>query len=143
MATPSIINRFGKMTGWSAVTANIAGRDMEGITMVEYNDNVEMAAAYGAGNMPVGTEEKNYAAAAKVRLNHEELVALQKQLPKGSRIAGLFVGDIIVAYEHNGSLSKDALRNCYLKNNGRSVTQGDGSIATEIEIQLTHIDWNI
>ncbi len=142
MATPTIINKFGTLIGWGATTVNVAGRDVEGITEVSYEDEVDSAPVYGAGRYPIGKEEKNYKASASLTMYIEELIALQNQLPKGSRIQDLTF-DIPVCYEYNGSTYKDIIRNFSPMKNPRELKQGDGKILCKSEGFCTHIDWNV
>ena len=65
MAT--IINRFGKVAGWNSITVNLLGRDVEGITEIEYSDSLEKENIRGAGAYPVGRGEGNYEAKATTR----------------------------------------------------------------------------
>ena len=55
-----ITNKFGTLVGWNKITYNIMGRDVEAIVRIAYDDNVDMANAYGANKMPIGREEKNF-----------------------------------------------------------------------------------
>lgn len=142
MPTPKIINKFGTLIGWNQVTPNVLGREVEGITEVEYGDEQDVAPAYGAGNYPIGEEVKNYKANASVTMYIEELIALQQQLPKGGRLSDL-VFDIPVQYEYNGSFYKDIIRNFRPTKNPRSIKQGDGKILSKIEGYTSHIDWNV
>ena len=95
MATPKIINRFGLLTGWGAVTVNLLGRDLEGIDEVEYSDEMPTEVAYGAGYFPIGKEQKNYAAKASLSILFEENAALLKSLPPGTRIQQIPMFDIL------------------------------------------------
>lgn len=48
------------MAGWNSVTYNLYGRDVEGISELGYDDNIEKEMIYGAGRMPIGVGEGNY-----------------------------------------------------------------------------------
>ena len=60
MSRATIINKFGTMAGWNAVTARILGRDIVGIKKVAYSDEQELDNEYGAGIMPIGQSAGNY-----------------------------------------------------------------------------------
>lgn len=141
MPTPKIINKFGTLVGWNGMTVNILGREVEGITEVEYGDELDVAAAYGAGKFPIGSEEKNYKANASLTMYWEELTALQQQMPKGGRIQDLTF-DIPVQYEFNGTFYKDIIRSFRPTKNPRQIKQGDGKILCKIEGFTPFIDWN-
>jgi hypothetical protein len=141
MAT--IINKFGKVAGWNAVTVNLLGRDVEGITEIKYNDSTEIDGIKGAGAYDVGYGEGNYTAAASITLQHEEIVALQRALPPGKNLTSIEPFDINVHYEHQGFMYKDRIRNCKFKGNGRNPKQNDKSMSNQFELYTPKIDWNI
>jgi hypothetical protein len=143
MAKATIVNKFGKMAGWNNVTANLLGRDVEGITTLAYDDSTEKENVYGAGNMPVGRGEGNYAAKASITLYKEEIVALQRSLGPGKRLQDIAPFDINVHYEYQGFMYKDRIRNCEFTSNGVDVKQNDKTIATQFDLLPSHIDWNI
>ncbi len=142
MAT--VINKFGKLTGWNSITVNMLGRDIEGITEVDYSDKKEKENAYGAGNMPVGRgSEGNYSAKASISLFVEEEMALQKSLPKGKRLVDITPFDVIVEYEYDGYMYRDCIHNCEFTGRSVSVKQGDKKIVNKHELIVSHISWNV
>ena len=142
MAT-TIINKFGKVAGWNSITLRMLGRDVEGITELEYNDTVEKENIMGAGAFPVGRGEGNYQAKASVTLLQEEIVALQKSLGPGKRLTDIAPFDIVVRYEYNGFACKDLIRNAEFLGNARAVKQNDKSITNKFDLLVSHIDWNV
>lgn len=144
MAGESIIkNKFGTMVGWNKVTVNLLGRDIEGITELEYNDEEELENSYGAGKFPIGRGSGNYVAKASLTLYIEEAIALQRSLPPGSHFASINPFDIAVEYEYANFKYKDRVRNCQFKGRGIAVKQGDKTIAYKFDLLPSHIDWNI
>ncbi|MDR1172276.1 MAG: hypothetical protein LBL24_07480 [Bacteroidales bacterium] len=139
----TIINKFGKLAGWNSITANMMGRDLEGITELSYDDSVEKENAYGAGMYPVGRGEGNYTAKASVTLLLEERIALQRSLPPGSRIQDIAPFDINVQYAYDGFLYRDRILNCEFTGNAVEVKQNDKTIAYKYELIVSHIDWNV
>lgn len=138
----TLINKFGTLAGWNSVTANMLGRDIEGITQLSYDDKVDKKNVYGAGNMPIGRSEGNYEAKASITLYKEELIGLQATIGSG-KLQDIAPFDITVQYEYSGFLYKDRIRNCEFLNNGVDVKQADGTIATKIDLVVSHIEWNI
>jgi len=144
MATESIIkNKFGTMAGWNKVTTNMLGRDIEGITELEYSDEEELENAYGAGKYPVGRGSGNYTPKASITLYVEEIIALQRSLAPGSHLSSINPFDITVEYEYTNFKYKDRIRNCQFKGRGVAVKQGDKTIAYKFELLPSHIDWNV
>lgn len=144
MSNIRITNRFGEMKGWNSITVNLLGRDLEGVTALKYNDSETKENVYGAGKFPVGRSRGNYEAEASITLFKEELDGLRLSLGPGRRIMDIAPFDIVVQYENAiGEILTDRIRNCEFKNDGVEVAQGDGTIATECELIVSHIDYNV
>ena len=143
MAYPQVINKFGKLVGWSDVDITIYGRKLEGITAISYSDDVSIEPAPGAGRMPVGYEEGNYTAKASITVYKDEIIALLKSLPKGTRVQDLEAVPVPVVYKYHGEIYKDVLQNVKIKNNGTDLTQGSGKSEVQLDLFLTHIEWNV
>lgn len=142
MAT--IINKFGTLQGWNSITVHLLGRDLEGITAINYNDTVGKENAYGAGKFPVGRTEGNYEPSASITILKEEMDGIQGALAPGVRIQDIPAFNIEVIYEtKSGRIQKDRIMNCEFTNKQIEVTQGDGSIAMECELIVSHILWGI
>lgn len=138
-----LINKFGKLAGWNSITTNMLGRDIEGITELSYEDNMEKENAYGAGPFPIGRSEGNYSAKASITLFVEERIALQRSLPPGSRIQDIAPFDINVQYEYQGFMYTDRIHDCEFTGNAVEVKQNDKTIAYKYELIVSHIDWNV
>lgn len=143
MPAPKIINKFGTLTGWNNTSINLFGRDLEGIESFKYSDEEDIGVAHGAGKYPIGKTRGNYTAQASLGLYFEEITAILKQLPPGSRIQDIPDFDVVVAYEFNGGLYKDVIRNCSFKNNGREAKNGEGKMVMEYTLVPSHIDYNV
>lgn len=139
----TLINKFGKVAGWNSVTTTMLGRDLEGITELQYDDAVTKENVYGAGSMPIGRSHSNYEAKASITLLKEEVMALQFSLAPGKRLQDIAPFDIAVSYDYGGMIYKDRIRNCEFTGNAVDVKQGDGSIASQYELVVTHIEWNV
>ncbi len=138
-----LINKFGKLAGWNSITVNLLGRDVEGITELEYDDSLEMENVYGAGKAPVGYGEGNYSANAAITLYLEETNAIQRALPPGKSVTDIAPFDIVVEYEYDGFKLKDRVHNCKFKGRGVAVKQNDKTIAYKHELLVSHIGWNV
>jgi hypothetical protein len=139
----NIINKFGKMAGWNSVRLRMLGRDVEGITEIEYNDSVEKENVYGAGAYPIGRGKGNYQAAAAITLYQEEIIALQQSLGPGKHLTDIEPFDIVVRYEYNGFSYKDIIRNCEFMGNARTMQQNDKTITNKFDLLVSHIQWNV
>ncbi|HRY33397.1 MAG TPA: hypothetical protein P5531_10560 [Bacteroidales bacterium] len=139
----NIINKFGTLMGWGAVTFNMMGRDVDGITELEYEDSMEINNEYGAGNMPVGESQGNYSAKGSISVLMEEHIALLRSLPKGTRIQDVLIPAIPVVYGLSDVQTIDVLNNVRIMGSGRSIKQGDGKVIMKYELKISHIDWNV
>lgn len=142
MSTPTVINKFGTMQGWTSITVNMMGRDVVGITKVAYDDTVTKENVKGYNMYPVGRAVTDYEAKASLALFKEEIDALENSLPAGKRIQDIAPFDIIVQYAVDGVIKKDIIHNCEFTNRGVDVSQGDGTISTDYELIVSHITWN-
>ncbi len=139
----TLLNKFGRLTGWNNITTTMLGRDLEGITELSYDDSVEKENGYGAGGFPIGRGEGNYAAKASITLLKEEADALQLSLGPGKRLTDIAPFDIAVSYDYLGKIYKDRIRNAEFTGRGVEVKQNDKTIATQFELIISHIDWNV
>lgn len=138
-----LINKFGKVAGWNSITTTMMGRDVEGILELSYDDSVEKENIYGAGKMPIGRGEGNYAAKCSITLLKEEVDAIQLSLGRGKRLTDIAPFDMAVSYDYLSKIYKDRIRNCEFTGRSVEVKQNDKSIATKFELIVSHIDWNI
>lgn len=138
-----LINKFGRVAGWNNVKTTMLGRDLEGITELAYNDTVEKENVRGAGAFPIGRGEGNYEAKASITLIKEEVDALQLSLGPGGRLTDIAPFDIAVSYDYLGKIYKDRIRNVEFTGRGIEVKQNDKVIATQFELIVSHIDWNV
>lgn len=143
MINTSIINKFGKVAGWNSLVTRILGRDLVGITAVEYDDSQEKENVYGAGSMPIGQGDGNYTAKASITLTQEERLNLLDSIPRGKRIQDIDPFDQIVSYAYTSKIYKDVIRNCQFMNNGVAINQGDKTTSFKFDLIVTHIDWNV
>jgi hypothetical protein len=140
----TIVNKFGTMQGWNAVTANILGRDLEGIVELAYDDKEKKENVYGAGKYPIGRGRGNYEPKASISILKEEVDALKLSLRPGKSIRDIAPFDMVVQYEaENGIILKDRIRNCEFIGDGVEVKQNDMTIISKYELLISHIEWKV
>lgn len=140
----TIINKFGNIQGWNSITANIMGRDVEGITALSYKDSEEIENVYGAGKYPIGRGRGNYSTEASITLIKEEYDAIQAALSPGMKLSDIEPFDITVEYAlPDGRVLKDRIRNCQFTGRGVEASQNDKSLALQSDLICSHIEWNI
>lgn len=138
----TIINKFGKLTGWNSLTINFLGRDIEGVTEFEYSDEVQMDSEYGQGGYPIGYSKGNYKAKGSITLYSEEIVGMQASLAPGMRIQDVPPFPINLQYELVSKPIRDICQNVIIMNIGKAVKNGEGKMVHKCDLLMSHIDWN-
>lgn len=136
---PALIN--GKSYEWSDIVINLLGVPFSGVTAIEYEDTQEMENVYGAGNRPVSRVYKNIVPTAKITLLMEEVEAIQAVAPAGvlQRIPEF---DVTVSFVDASLTTRvHTIKNCRFMTNKRTVAQGDGAIAVEMDLVCSHINF--
>lgn len=132
----------GKLYDWADIVTAIAGVPVTGITGIDYKDDQDIVTKYGAGRYPVGFAKGRITCTGKITLYQEEVEAIQRQSPTG-RLQDIAPFDIIVSYlPDTGVVSIDKLRNVMFKNNGRGWKEGATGQEIEIDLVMSHIEWN-
>jgi hypothetical protein len=137
---PALIN--GKSYEWADIVINILGTPFAGVTSIEYEDNQEMENIYGAGNRPVSRAYGNFKPTAKVALLMEEVEAIQAVPGIGGVLQRIPEFDITVAFLDSALIPRiHTIKNCRFTKNLRKVNQGDTSIACEIDLIISHVEF--
>ena len=136
---PALIN--GKSYEWADIVINILGVPFAGVTSIDYEDMQEMENVYGAGNRPVSRAYGNFKPTAKVTILMEELESIQLVAPLWV-LQSIPEFDITVAYVDTALIPRvHTIKNCRFTKNTRSVKQGDTSIACEIDLIISHVNF--
>lgn len=136
---PPLIN--GKSYEWSDIQVTILGVPVVGITNIEYEEKQAMENIYGAGESPVSRGYGKIEPMAKVTLTMEEVENIMSVAPLG-RLNKIPEFDIVVLYlDASLVLRKHKLRNVRFTGNNRKSSSGDTSIPVELELILSHIEW--
>jgi hypothetical protein len=134
---PVLIN--GKSYEWADITINILGQPFAGVTNIEYEDSQEMENIYGAGPRPISRAYGNFKPTAKVTILMEELEGIQA-VAFGGVIQNIPEFDISVAFTDSALTPRiHTIKNCRFTKNLRKVSQGDTSIACEIDLIISHV----
>lgn len=129
---------------WANVRTNILGRTVQGISAISYEDKVEKANNYGAGQFPVSRGHGRYEASAKVTLKHYEVEAIHTAalMAGASRLQDIAPFDIVVSYLNpSDKIVTHVIRNCEFTNNKRELKEGDTNFETEFDLIVSHIEW--
>lgn len=136
---PPLIN--GRAYGWADITAAPAGVPLFGINDIDYAEAQEMENIYGAGNRPVARGYGKVTYNGSLTLQMEELEKLQAVIPTG-RLQDIPEFPIVVAYlPEGGKIVTHTLQFCRFKNNGRTIKEGDMSVATKVDLVIGNIEW--
>lgn len=136
---PPLIN--GKSYEAADVILNIMGVSIYGIVSIEYEEMQNMENIYGAGSLPVSRGYGKIEPTAKITLKMEEVQNIMSVAPLG-RLQSIPEFDISIVYIDPALTTvKHKIRNCRFKSNTRKFNMGDTSIDVELDLVVSHIEW--
>jgi hypothetical protein len=137
---PPLIN--GKAQEWSNIVISILGAPVTDVVSIEYEEKQAMENVYAIGSAPVARIYGKEEPTAKMTVLMSTIEALQAIAPLGKlqripefTISVSFIDDSLTPVTHK-------LRNVRIMNNNRKSKTGDGAIEVELELILSHIDWD-
>ncbi len=137
---PPLIN--GQAYSYADIIVNIFGVPVAGITEVTYSENQEVTDNFGAGRRVVSRGKGKIECEAKISIDKAEYAAIINAAP-GKSLFNIPEFDITVTYVPEGSAPVvDVIRNCVFKNSMSGGTEGDSNIIAELDLAVSHIDWN-
>lgn len=140
MPTTPLIN--GRSWGWADINVSLLGRTVYGITAIDYSDKQAITNNYGSGSMPISRGYGQYTAEAKITFEAKELDRIAAAIP-GGRLQDIPPFPITVAYVNADNIAvTHKLMNCQFATNKRTAKTGDDSIAVELDLVVSHIEWN-
>lgn len=124
----------GKAYDWADITIKLPFGNLQAQS-IDYDDELEKEAVYGAGNMPRGFGSGNYKATCKLSLlldDYHELEAVCKQ--QGVSLYKLEIPKIIVAYANDGDRPRlDEITKVGITKVANKAAQGDKNLTVDIE----------
>jgi hypothetical protein len=137
---PPLIN--GQAYSYADIITTVLGVPVAGITSVEYSQTQEITENYGAGRFVVSRGLGKIEAEAKISIDKAEFAAIIDAAP-GKSLQNIPEFDIEVNYVPEGSTPRtDVLRNCRFKNAVGGASEGDSNVIAELDLAVSHIDWN-
>ena len=131
----------GKSYEWGDIVVNIMGVPIVGIQSIEYSEEQDITNIYGAGRFPISRGYGKVEPTAKITLLAEEVYNIMSIAPLG-RLMDIPEFDIIVTFNDASLVTKvHKLRNARFKNNKISSSASDTSIPVELDLVISHIDW--
>lgn len=141
MSYPLVPLINGKSYEFADIILNVMGVPIIGIVSIEYEERQNMENIYGAGRYPISRGYGKIEPTAKITLLMEEVQAIQNVSPLG-RIQDIPEFDISIIYIDSAVTTvKHKLRNVRFMANNRKANTGDTSISVELELILSHIEW--
>jgi hypothetical protein len=135
------VNVNGQVYSWGDLTCLIAGVIVTGITGIDYKEEQATEPVYGAGNRQTGYYKGKITNTGSLTLQKEELEALQKASVTG-RLQDLPEFNVVVSFlTEDGKMANHTLKYCRFKNNGRSMSEGNGGIVQQIDLMIGEIVW--
>lgn len=133
----------GQEYSWSDVKINLFGRTLQGISAIDYDDNVNKKNNKGSGVMPVSRSRGDYEAKASITLAMKEVEAIQNALPRGKRLQDIAPFNIEVVYDpDNGNpLVHHRIEGCEFTNRKSELKAGEGNFETQFDLIVGSINW--
>lgn len=132
----------GRSYGWGDIIINVGPLTVTGVTAIKYEEEQEKEDVYGAGRRPVARGYGRIKASASITLSVETVMALTGSSRDGqlNRMAPF---PITVLYQpESGPIIRDVLMNCEFKKQSRDWKEGDMKKEVELELLVSHIEWN-
>ncbi len=128
---------------WANLTINIAGVPAIAVRNIEYNEEQVTENQFGAGQMPVSRGYGNIEASGSITLLMSEVEKIRPASVTG-RLQDIAPFDIVCSYVPPGgtTIITHKLRNCQFTNNPVANSQGDVASEVQLNLILSHIDWN-
>jgi len=132
----------GKSYEFADVTLLVLGIPIIGTTAIEYGETANTENIYATGRFPVSRAFGTVEPAAKITLLMEEVMNIVSASPNG-RLYEVPAFDIVVTFTDPSLITVvHKLRNCQFKNNKVGSATGDTSIPIELDLVISHIEWN-
>lgn len=132
----------GKSYEFADVTLIVLGIPIIGTTAIEYMEESNTENIYGTGRFPISRGLGQVTPSAKITLLMEEVMNIVAAAPNG-RLYEIPTFDIVVTYTDESLIPvKHKLRNAQFKNNKIGAATGDTSIPVELELVISHVEWN-
>lgn len=138
--TSPLIN--GRSYGWGDIVVHVGALPVTGITAIKYEEEQEKEDVYGAGRRPVARGYGRIKASASITLSVETVMALTASAREGqlNRMAPFTIS--VLYQPESGPIIKDVLMNCEFKKQSRDWKEGDMKNQVELELLVSHIEWN-
>jgi hypothetical protein len=141
MATNILPLINGKSYEFADVTCIVLGQPIVGITSIEYMEESETENIYATGRFPVSRGVGRVQPSCKITMLMEEVMNIVSVAPTG-RIYDVPEFDIIVSFTDASLIPVvHKIRNAKFKNNKISAATGDTSIPVELDLVISHIEW--
>lgn len=137
----------GREYEWADITVIAGGRDIEGLTAIEYGEKQDKNVIYGKGNKPLAIQKGNKSYEGSITLYQSELNTLQElaRATTGSTsIMGLNL-NAVVCYGNPTQgevMTVDRLFNIQFTEAKKGMKQGDGNMEVQLPFICTDIKFN-
>lgn len=135
----------GTSYSWSQIELRFSNivQPIAGVTSIDYSDEQKTEFNFGANQFPVSRGMGNVVASGSVTLHMDDIEAIRANIPSG-RLSELGNFDVIVSFQHpeTAKIVTHTIKNCYLNENGVSVSQDDTIIEKQLTLNPSHILWN-
>lgn len=113
----------------------LLGREVQGISGIEYSVSQEKGFNYGAGNQPVSVGRGRKTVESTLTLYGYELMALQQAVGQGKGIEDIPAFDLVISYGNDpASLTTVTLKHCEFT--GFSTSLDNENTSDEFEVPM-------
>lgn len=134
-----------KKYSYASIRTNMLGRNVIGITSINYGDKKEVKPVRATGEKPIGYTEGNYEASCDIELLIDETEGIIAALPPGLMLQDIAPFDITVVYLNDGTnqLVTHIIKGCKFMDNMRSNSGGStDALKSKHQLYVGEIIWN-
>lgn len=137
------VSRLGQSYAWGDVRLSLFGREVIGVTNIEYDVERELKENYGAGTEPVSSGVGNKKYKGSLSLDMKEVQGILAAMSFPGDLTDIPPFDIIVSVGDDTAnrTITDVLRDCRFKSMGRKMKQNDMEFSHEIPLFIMGIEY--
>ena len=142
MAQPMV---NGVAYSWSQISLKFSNivQEINGVTSIEYAEEEKTEFNYGAGNRPISRSFGNVVASGSITLHMDDIEAIRGNILSGN-LGDLGTFDVVISFLHpeDSKIVSHTIKDCYINENGVSVSQDDTIIEKQLNLNPSHVLWN-
>lgn len=130
---PGGLYHNGNFHNHASAEIDVRGRVYLGITVANYNDELERQNEYGTGPIPLGVSQGQYKTNADIEMLKTEFDRMMRDMPDGYGEVPFNVG---VTYKEASGTIVDELRTCYITKVEDASQQGPAGNKVKLTLHV-------